>query len=134
MKVPGERGDGQAGDDVVGLADTSVAEDPGQVANVALDDVEVLPVAESVAEQAAEVGVSLQHDHPAAGRRPLGEDPRDRPGSRAQLDDHPGPLQSMFRTVVRDSQGLLGARLAIAVPCLRNLPRNSVKSLMVSIQ
>ena len=32
--------------------------------------------------------------------------------------------QSMLRTVVRESQGLLGARLAIAVPCLRNLPRN----------
>ena len=43
----------------------------------------------------------------------------------------PARSQSMFRTVVRDSQGLLGARLAIAVPCLRNLPRNRVKSLMV---
>ena len=38
--------------------------------------------------------------------------------------------QSTFRTVRRDSHGLLGATLAIAVPCLRNLPRNSVKSLI----
>src|SRR5208337_1497411 len=41
-------------------------------------------------------------------------------------------VQSMFRTVARESHGLLGARLAMAVPWLRNLLRNSVKSLIVA--
>ena len=36
--------------------------------------------------------------------------------------------QSILRTVVCDNQRLLGATLAIAVPCVRNLPRKSVKS------
>src|SRR3954453_7086392 len=38
--------------------------------------------------------------------------------------------QGTLRTVVRDSQRLLGARLAMAVPCRKNLPRNREKSLI----
>src|SRR5581483_10673476 len=36
--------------------------------------------------------------------------------------------QSTFRTVARESHRLLGARLAIAVPCRKNFPRNKKKS------
>src|SRR5690349_6756530 len=41
-----EGGDGQPGDDVIGLRDTSIGQDAGQVSAVALDDVEVAPRAE----------------------------------------------------------------------------------------
>src|SRR5262249_3972278 len=41
--------------------------------------------------------------------------------------------KSTFLTVVRESHGLLGATLAMAVPCLKNFPRKSVKSLIESV-
>jgi hypothetical protein len=39
-----------------------------------------------------------------------------------------------LRTVVRESQRLLGARLAMAVPCLRNLARNRKESFIAAFR
>ena len=103
-----------------------------QVADVALDDLEIGQLAEPLAEQPGEVGVAFDDDDPAFRAGPLGDHPGDRPGAGTELDERPALSQSMLRTVVRDSQRLLGATLAMAVPCLRNLPRKSVKSFIES--
>ena len=83
---------------------------------------------------ACEIGVAFDHDDAAGGANPLGDRPSDRPGAAAQLDERSGLSQSMFPMVKRDSQRLLGATLAMAVPCLTNLPRKSAKSFMESLQ
>jgi hypothetical protein len=108
LQVAGKRRHRQAGDDVICLTDTPVGQDCRQVANITVDDLEVGMAPDS------------------AKTRVIGPVPA--PNSTITR----AAVQSMFRTVVRDSQGLLGARLAMVVPCFRNLPRNSVKSLIVS--
>ena len=88
LEVLGERGDGQARDHGIDQVDPAPAEDLGQVADVPLDHVEVGEALISFAEDPGEVGVALQDDDPAVGRRLLGQDLGDRAGARAQLDQH----------------------------------------------
>ena len=71
-------------------ADPAVGEDRGQVADVALDDVEVGAGREPLAEQAAKSGSRSRTTTRQSGGALLGEDPRDRPGAGTQLDDDAG--------------------------------------------
>ena len=64
----------------------------------------------------------------------LGDHAGDRAGAGAELDERLARAQSILATVVRDSQRLLGATLAILVPCVRNLPRKSAKSFIASVE
>ena len=99
LQVTGKGWHRQARDDVVGLADPPVGEDRGQVADIALDNVEAGTARESLMEQAAKVRVALQ-DHNAATRQGFG-------GKNAGDRARPAPsstitraaVQSMFRTV-----------------------------------
>ena len=129
LQLLGKRRDGQARDHVVDAIDPAVGEDRRQVADVAFDDLEIRHVLKPLAQQAGEIGVALDHDNPAVRPGVPGDHPGDRSGAGPQLDQRIDCRPSRCcGPSSRDSQRLLGATLAIAVPCLRNLPRNSVKS------
>ncbi len=79
-------------DHVVDLRDPPIGQDHGQVDGVAFDDLEVGQRSEAIAEQAGEVAVALDHEHPRSGPRPLGEHSRDRARAGSQLDQMLGPI------------------------------------------
>ena len=70
LEVLRERGDGEARDHVIDLRDPAVGEHRGQVADVALDDVEVGQAVEPLVEQPGEVGVAFEDDDAALGPAP----------------------------------------------------------------
>ena len=60
---------------MIDLTDATVGEDLGQVADVALDDVEVGEAVEPLVEQPGEVGVALEDHDPALRAGPARRGP-----------------------------------------------------------
>src|SRR5262249_29786532 len=94
---------------------------PSQAKRVALYDLEVRQVAESLAEQSGEILVAFDHDDSTVRTRALGEHPGDRPGSCAQLDQGPSAIPSdvAHRRPGEPTAGGCDARNRIAARKLR---------------
>ena len=82
--------DRQSRDHVIDRCDPAVSQDRLQLADVPFDDFEVGAALEALAQEAGEIRVALDRDNPATRLDMLADDPGDRPGARAELDQNAG--------------------------------------------